>query len=151
MWDLKSALWCWGLPQRISTRPSMLGSWRWSPRSPPSSSSSPSSIPSSRAVLGSVTTNPQGHCVNTPHQDCGYGGVYTHIHDPVKGTFYPSPRPLENPKSIDHASLGSGHTLSSQGTMGLGAKQLLGKLPKMNFPKFEGENPRLRQSCCELF
>jgi hypothetical protein len=78
-------------------------------------------------------------------------GVYTHIHDPVKGTFYPSPRPLENPKSIDHASLGSGHTLSSQGTMGLGAKHLLGKLPKMNFPKFEGENPRLRQSCCELF
>jgi hypothetical protein len=56
-------------------------------------------------------------------------GVYTHIHDLVKGTFYPPPPSLENPKSVNHASIGFGHTTSSQGTLGLGAKHLLGKLP----------------------
>jgi hypothetical protein len=75
----------------------------------------------------------------------------THIYDPAKGTFYPPPPPLENPKSIGNASLASGHTVSSQGTMGLGAKHLLGKLPKMNFSKFEGENPKLWKSRCESY
>jgi hypothetical protein len=28
---------------------------------------------------------------------------------------------------------------------------LIGKLPKMNFPKFEGENPKLWKSCCESY
>jgi hypothetical protein len=83
--------------------------------------------------------------------EMGGGGVYTHIYDPTKGTFYPPPPPLENPKSIGNASLASGHTVSSQGTMGLGAKHLLGKLPKMNFSKFEGENPKLWKSRCESY
>jgi hypothetical protein len=28
---------------------------------------------------------------------------------------------------------------------------LFGKLPKVNFPKFEGENLKLWQSCCENY
>jgi hypothetical protein len=68
---------------------------------------------SSRLVLGSVTTGPQGHRVDSSNRDCGYGGVYTHIHDPVKGTFYPPLPPLENPKPTDSANLAYGHIVSS--------------------------------------
>jgi hypothetical protein len=35
--------------------------------------------------------------------------------------------------------------------MDLGAKHLMGKLPKMNFPKFEADNPRLWKSRCESY
>jgi hypothetical protein len=101
---------------------------------------------SSHPVLGSVATGPQGHRVDSSHRDCGYWGVYTHIHDPVKGTFYTPPPPLENPKPTDTANLASGRAVSSHNTMGLGAKHLLGKLPKINFPKFEVKNPRLWKS-----
>jgi hypothetical protein len=81
----------------------------------------------------------------------GGEGVYTHIHDPVKGMFYTPPPSPDNPKTIEIANLASGRTVSSQGAMGLGAKHLLGKLPKMNFAKFEGENPRLWKSRCECY
>jgi hypothetical protein len=35
--------------------------------------------------------------------------------------------------------------------MGQGSRVPLGKLPKVNFPKFEGDNPKLWQSCCENY
>jgi hypothetical protein len=31
------------------------------------------------------------------------------------------------------------------------AKSSLGRLPKIDFPKFDGENPKLWQSCCEIY
>jgi hypothetical protein len=65
--------------------------------------------------------------------------------------FYTTPPLLENPKPNESANLAVGHTVSTQSTMGLGAKHLLGKLPKINFPKFEGENPRLWKSCYESY
>jgi hypothetical protein len=148
----RSVWWCWRPPRRILTRPSTHGSRRWSPRSPSSSSSSPSSIPSSHARgrcwtpchqassrvglrLHDLCRDPSPSTLKgiasthlTGIVGMG-GGVYTHIHDLVKGTFYPPPPSLENPKSVNHASIGFGHTTSSQGTLGLGAKHLLGKLP----------------------
>jgi hypothetical protein len=40
-----------------------------------------------RPHAGSSADGPNGHSVNNNHRDCGYGGggVYTHIHDPIKG------------------------------------------------------------------
>jgi hypothetical protein len=35
---------------------------------------------SSRLLLGSIASGPQGHHVDSSNRDCGYGGVYTHIH-----------------------------------------------------------------------
>jgi hypothetical protein len=43
---------------------------------------SASAPPSSRAD----TNGPHGHRVDIFHRDCGFGQVFTHIHDPIKGT-----------------------------------------------------------------
>jgi hypothetical protein len=46
-----------------------------------------------RPIPGSAAAGPMGHCVDNYHRDCGYGKVYTHIHDPVKGTIPHAPLP----------------------------------------------------------
>jgi hypothetical protein len=34
---------------------------------------------------GFTADGPHGHRVDLHHRDCGYGSVYTHTHDPIKG------------------------------------------------------------------
>jgi hypothetical protein len=46
---------------------------------------------SARTSPGFATAGPNGHRVDTPHRDCGFGSVYTHTHDPVMGTIYTPP------------------------------------------------------------
>jgi hypothetical protein len=97
----------------------------------------------------SATAGPVGHRVDSSHRDCEFGRVITQTHDPVKGTIYPSSAPprfpvrLEIPRGVE--------SLPAPNPLGCEAWVSLGKLPKMNFPKFENENPKLWQSCCETY
>jgi hypothetical protein len=66
--------------------------------------------------------------------------VFAQTHDLVKGMVYPSP-PSNFPARLEFpCSVGS---LSAPNLLGCEARVPLGKLPKMNFPKFENENPKL--------
>jgi hypothetical protein len=44
---------------------------------------------STRSPTGFAADGPAGHHSNTTHWDCGFGSVYTQIHDPFKGTMPP--------------------------------------------------------------
>jgi hypothetical protein len=91
---------------------------------------------STRSSPGSAAAGPNGHRVDTPHQDCGFGSVYTHTHDPVKGMIYTPPPNNFIEFSASHES--QKFTPNSS----LATRNYTGKLPKLNFSKFEGENPQ---------
>jgi hypothetical protein len=92
---------------------------------------------------------PNGHHVESNHRDCGFGRVYTQTHDPVMGTVLPSP---PNPPNPHHASfVPNSDPTQSTHSFSQGSWMNLGKLPKVNFPKFEGENMKLCQSRCENY
>jgi hypothetical protein len=93
---------------------------------------------SSRLSPRFVAAGPNGHCVQTTRQDCGSRVVYTQIHDPVRGTLQQSPPP-HHPNFIEFP--GFHDSFKHQNNFGPGSRVHLGKLPKMNFPKFDGENP----------
>jgi hypothetical protein len=46
---------------------------------------------------GDAADGPNGHHVKNRNQDCGFWMVFTQIHDPIKGTIYPSPSPPQSP------------------------------------------------------
>jgi hypothetical protein len=105
--------------------------------------SSPSGLLLVRSVVANpvAATNadgPAGHRIDMSHQDGGFGHVYTHTHVPATSTVHPLPLP---PKS--HVCLEFPH--------GFESRVPLSKLPKINFPKFEGDNPKLWQSRCENY
>jgi hypothetical protein len=89
---------------------------------------------------GVSSDGPNGHHSNTINQDCGYGHVYTQTHDPVKGTLLHPPPPNSPPRSFSKPILDL-FAFAQQFDQGFIGS--MGKLPKINFPKFDGENPRL--------
>jgi hypothetical protein len=100
---------------------------------------------STRSSPGPAAAGPNGHRVDTPHQDCGFGSVYTHTHDPVKGTIYtPSP-----PNFLEFSAGHESHKFTTNSS--LATCNHTGKLHKMIFLKFEGENPQLWNSRCENY
>ncbi|CAN6166876.1 unnamed protein product [Urochloa humidicola] len=76
-------------------------------------------------------SRPYGHHANNFTREDGFGSVSTWIHSPAKGMTIPQP-----PKSHGFDCSFSQHLRS-------GSSGELGKLPKLNFPYFEGENPKL--------
>jgi hypothetical protein len=100
------------------------------------------SVTASPTLRGSGD-GPNGNRVHI-NRDCGFGRVFTQIHDPVKGTILPSP-PLPNSPPIPEFELSYGPSWNLTG------RAQLGKLPKMNFPQFDGDNPKLWQSRCEKY
>jgi hypothetical protein len=61
-------------------------------------------------AIGTRSDGPNGHCVKSSHQGCGFGHVYTQTHDLVIGTVLPSPpnppyqhHPLFVPNSDPHS------------------------------------------------
>jgi hypothetical protein len=48
---------------------------------------------SERAPSGSNADGPNGHRSDNTYRDCGFGTVFTQIHDPVKGIMCPPPPP----------------------------------------------------------
>jgi hypothetical protein len=96
---------------------------------------------SSRSSLRFTATSPNGHRVDTSHRACGSEGVYTQTHDPIKGMqLNPPPNPSSPHQfsSVPDSFQFMHHPSSDQ-------RHMMGKLPKMNFPKFEGDNPKLWQ------
>jgi hypothetical protein len=53
----------------------------------------------------SATDGPNWHRIEHRNRDCGFGMVFTQIHDPVKGMVYTSPPPPPSPRS---AAFGKG-------------------------------------------
>jgi hypothetical protein len=99
---------------------------------------------SARPSTGVVTDGPIGHRVASDHRDSRYKRVYTHTHDPVKGTIS-APTPLSQiPVPIESMPVDLVRFSSE-------SRVPLGKLPKMNFPTFDGENLRLWQSHCKNY
>jgi len=79
---------------------------------------------------------PAGHRAEHHYQDEGFGSVLIHTHVPVKGTLsHPLPPPISSTK---HGSSGFSRD-----------NPMLGKLPKLYFHRFDGENPKLWISRCE--
>jgi hypothetical protein len=114
-------------------------------RAPGSSSPSILHIESASVCppAGVTTDGPVGHHSANDHRDCGYGRVYAHTHDPVKGTI---PTPPSMSLLVPFESMPADSARFSPDS-----RVLLGKLPKMKFPTFDGENPKLWQSHCENY
>lgn len=96
------------------------------------------------------------HHVDPIPREHGYRLVYTHNHLPANGTnFTPSfqasdhvPRRSAS-KTQDRFPYQSPHLLFGGRAHGSQFSPYLGQLPKMNFPAFDGENPKLWMARCE--
>jgi hypothetical protein len=97
--------------------------------------------------LGGAADGPNGHRVKNWNQDCGFGMVFTQIHDQVKGTVYTSPPPPQSPHTGGFYHGQDLFKFSSSTSQG--SQMQLGKLPMMNFPKFGGDNHKLWKTHCE--
>jgi hypothetical protein len=97
----------------------------------------------------STADGPVGHRIDPSYRDCEFGRVFTQTHDSVKGTVYPSTPPSNFPVRLEFPH--GVQSFSAPNLVGREARVPLGKLPKMNFPKFESENPKLWQSRCETY
>ena len=80
----------------------------------------------------STWERPHGHRVDLIHREGGYGSVTTFIHPPIKGAYDLPPKPRFSDSTGTHTDS-------------------VVKLPKIPFPLFEGDNPRLWLSRCELY
>jgi hypothetical protein len=92
-----------------------------------------------------TTTLVVGHRVDPQYRESGFGVVSTLIHSPVKGEhpIPPSPPPpvtTVKPFHV-HDSSSNSDTLGVQGHSN-------SKIPKVDFPKFDGDQPKLWLSDC---
>jgi hypothetical protein len=86
---------------------------------------------------GNPFVGPDGHLFDTNLRENGFGSVMAYTQLPVKST-YPDPQP----KLHSHCHIGSS---------GPAIVNIVGRWPKLPFPKFEGDNPKLWQSHCENY
>lgn len=93
---------------------------------------------SARPPTGAAVDGPTGHRNDNHHRDHGSGMVFTHSHIPVKGTHhYSSHSPKNSPLGTDPESRSD--------------RVAFGRLPKLQFPSFDGPKPKLWISCCENY
>jgi hypothetical protein len=109
----------------------------------------PGWLASGRSLTGFTADGPTGHRSDNNHRGCGFGRVYTHTHDPIKGTILLTPPPP--PNSPTHPASSYVEYQKFPGSATLSTRVTLGQLTKLHFPKFDGENPKLWQSRCELY
>jgi hypothetical protein len=107
------------------------------------------SVPERPLVGSAAADGPCRHRVDNTHRDCGFGLVYTQTHDPIKGTMLHSPPPQLFSCQNDFTPSRSSYR--STCTFGQNPRNQLGKLPKIKFPTFEGENPKLWKSHCKNY
>lgn len=89
-----------------------------------------------RSPSAGEADRPRGHCVETSLREGDIGQVTTFVHPPIKG-MSPSPDPLAPSMNTQF------HQFSGHPGYGAGSDASLGRLPKLNFPSFEGDNPKL--------
>jgi uncharacterized protein YoxC len=93
-------------------------------------------------LVGNPVIGPHGHRFDNHLRENGYGSVMSYTQLPVKGTSsYPYAL-----HGCDASQFGSHRFLSSSGNA---MSNSTGHWPKLPFPKFDGENPKLWQSRCE--
>jgi hypothetical protein len=96
-----------------------------------------------RPSMDSAANRPHGHRVASGNRNGAFGVVTTLIPPPGKGTFPcrpQSPHPLPFPPSRPPPHQGGSYELGHQGGFGGGHTR---KLPKFDFPRFEGDHPKL--------
>jgi hypothetical protein len=82
------------------------------------------------------------------HQDGGFGHALTRTHVPLMGMIHPLPLPPRLLVCVDPIL---GTKLLRVPSNDHKSRFQIGKLPKINFPRFEGDNPKLWQSHCESY
>jgi hypothetical protein len=102
-----------------------------------------------RPLVKSTADGPSGHRVEQFNWDCGYGDVCTLTHDPVKGTIYTLPPLSQHTPQIE--STFPKDQFRQWPQQSASSRVQTGRLSKLNFPKFEGENPELWKSRCENY
>jgi hypothetical protein len=102
-----------------------------------------------RPLAGSAADGPDGHYLDNHYRDCGFGKAYTQTHDPVNGTLIHSSPPPHFSTRIE--SMPSRDSFRSTSQFGQNPIVSLGKLPKLHFPTFEGDNPKLWKSRYENY
>jgi hypothetical protein len=94
---------------------------------------------SGRPSAADIADRPNGHISDNLTREGGYGSVTTIAHPPVKGAFrLPTPPPV----MVNHVK-------PSMDTYNRSTHlSNLGRLPKLNFPTFDGSDPKLWLSRC---
>jgi hypothetical protein len=96
-----------------------------------------------RPSAGVHADGPSGHREDNLHREDGYGSVMAMLHPPIKGAYTALPSPQFN--SVHNQ-------IPSHGTRGgYSANEFssMGKLPKLNFALFDGDNPKHRLTHAE--
>jgi hypothetical protein len=107
------------------------------------------------------TDGPMEHDFPLLHRGTGFGNTHFHHHLPTNGMhdLGPPPRHTLFPRT-QHAfgtfDASLGHRSGPQGVgdhhvQNSSFSRSLGNLPKLHFPSFDGENPKLWQSRCEAY
>jgi hypothetical protein len=115
---------------------------------PPMGGVMPAGSVPQRPSAGGGTDGPGGHCNLPWNRDVGFGSVtFTQI--PDKSTYKnPPPAPPPPPRFNSYRSREPGNFIG--GNVGKSGSST-GRLPKLNFPEFSGDNPRLWVSRCENY
>jgi hypothetical protein len=82
------------------------------------------------------------------HRDVGFRHVFTHTHVPIMNMVHPISLPPKSPARIESLL---GTELLRGSSADHDYRVQIGKLPKINFPRFEGDNPKLWQSRYESY
>lgn len=95
---------------------------------------------------------PVGHRVERHHRDDGFGSVFVQTHVPIKGASFSSDN--SSPHGTFHPFQSTGcppppPPLPNHRSQHFHDPPYSGRLPKLQFPEFEGENPKLWLSRCE--
>jgi len=102
---------------------------------------------SAHPSAGVHASRPSGHHVDDNHRVDGHGVFTTLVPPPVKGeSTLPLP-PLPSPSLPRIPGSGGRSNFSSMGGLGTGS----GKVPKLDFPYFDGKSPKLWVSRCENY
>ncbi|CAO2168369.1 unnamed protein product [Urochloa humidicola] len=126
-------------------------------------SSSPGIFPkpvaaTAATMMGDKVESAEGFSVDNRNRESSFDTVFTHTHTQGKGTFeIPS---SQFPKSFSHPKLEIPRFNSEAPTGHLArspkeSSSVQSRLPKLNFPSFDGDNPKLWisrcQDCFELY
>jgi hypothetical protein len=105
----------------------------------------PTSSAADRPSVASTTISPHGHRVDMNHREDGFGSITTLLHPLVKGTCFQLPStPVQLGDGVPVPASGVlGGPSSRVGTVFQSSSVDLGHLPKLNFPVFDEENPKL--------
>lgn len=117
--------------------------WSWNARTDgshmPGVLGSRESAPVRPSVTGDAADGPRfGRCDDFYHRDSGPWHPGANVRYPVTGMYSLH---SSQPFSFHHPGSGGFHEVSRQ----------MGNLPKLNFPSFDGTNPKLWQSKCEKY